>query len=274
MDNTRAAVAATGLLVAAMRAEESARDDRLFSDPFAERLAGENGRKLLADAVAATGEASAQIIIRTRFWDEALLAAQARGISQVVILAAGMDARSYRLPWEEGTTVYEVDQPAVIAAKAERLAGEQPRCRRVPVGIDLADDWPKALQAQGLNPSTKTVWLIEGLLQYIDASAVETLFARIDALSAPGSVLLYDLVGENLMNAPFLESTLQFMKELGAPWTFATDAPAALVEPLGWTAVVTDVAEPGTRWHRWEYPVVPLEVPGVPRGYFVAATKT
>jgi hypothetical protein len=64
------------------------------------------------------------------------------------------------------------------------------------------------------------------------------------------------------------------MKELGAPWTFATDAPAALVEPLGWTAVVTDVAEPGTRWHRWEYPVVPLEVPGVPRGYFVAATKT
>src|ERR1700758_2761986 len=136
MDNTRQAVAATGLLVAAMRAEESARDDPLLTDPFAERLAGNEGRRLLADAVAATGQASAQIIVRTRFWDEALLRANADGVSQVVILAAGMDARAYRLPWRAGTTVYEIDQPRVIAAKDERLAGERPRCQRVAVGID------------------------------------------------------------------------------------------------------------------------------------------
>jgi methyltransferase (TIGR00027 family) len=274
MDGTRRAVAATGLLVAAMRAEESTRDDRLFTDPFAARLAGDEGRQLLADAVAAAGQASAQIVIRTRFWDEALLRVQAEGVSQVVILAAGMDARAYRLPWAAGTTVYEVDQPQVIAIKNERLAGEQTRSRRVPVGIDLADDWPKALQSQGFTPSSKTVWLIEGLLQYIDAPAVDTLFARIDTLSAPGSVLLYDLVGETLLKAPFLQPSLQFMDKLGAPWTFGSDEPAALIEPLGWRADVTDVAEPGSRWNRWEHPAVPLDVPGVPRGYFVQATKS
>ncbi len=106
MDNTKHAVAATGLLVAAMRAgnppamraEESVRDDALFSDPFAERLAGEDGRRLLAEATAETEQPSAPIVVRTRLYDEALLRVQADGVAQAVILAAGMDARSYRLP--------------------------------------------------------------------------------------------------------------------------------------------------------------------------------
>jgi methyltransferase (TIGR00027 family) len=273
MENTRDAVAATGLLVAAMRAEESARRDPLFVDPFAERLAGDAGRKLLAEATADTEQSSGQIVIRTRFWDEALLRAEADGVSQVVILAAGMDARAYRLPWRADTTVYEVDQPSVIATKDELLADEQPSCRRIAVGVDLADDWPNALRSHGFSPSSKAAWLIEGLLQYLEASEVDTLFARIDTLSAPGSRLLYDIVGTVLMQAPFLQATLQFMERLGAPWTFSTDTPAALVEGRGWTAAVTDVAEPGQRWNRWDHPVVPLDVPGVPRGYFVEARK-
>jgi methyltransferase (TIGR00027 family) len=272
-DKTKQAVAATGLLAAAVRAAEADRDDPLFADPFAERLAGDDGRRLLADAVAATGQSPAEIAIRTRFFDEALLEAQRDGLSQVVILAAGMDARAYRLPWRPATTVYEVDQPQVIAAKDERLGDAQPRCRRVAVGIDLSEDWPKALRSQGFTSSAKTAWLVEGLLQYIQAPAVDTLFARIDALSAPGDLLLYNVIGRSLLEAPFLQSTQQFMRRLGAPWTFGTDTPAALVDGRGWTTVVTDVAEPGSRWHRWEHPVVPLDVPGVPRGYFVAATK-
>jgi methyltransferase (TIGR00027 family) len=273
MDKTKQAVAATGLLAAAVRAEESARDDPLFTDPFAERLAGDDGRRVLADAVAATGQSPAEIAIRTRFFDEALLDAQRDGVSQVVIVAAGMDARAYRLPWRPGTTVYEVDQPQVIAAKDERLSGASPGCRRVAVGIDLAEDWPKALRSQGFTSSGKTAWLVEGLLQYIEAPAVDTLFARIDALSAPGDLLLYNVIGQTLLQAPFLQSMQQYMRRLGAPWIFGTDAPAALVEGRGWTTVVTDVAEPGSRWDRWEHPVVPPDVAGVPRGYFVAATK-
>lgn len=273
MDSTKQAVAATGLLVAAMRAEESARDDALFSDPFAERLAGDEGRRLLAESGAETGQSSAPIVVRTRLFDEALMRVHIDGVVQVVILAAGMDARSYRLPWHDGTTVYEVDQPQVIAIKDERLVGEQPRCRRVGVGVDLADDWPKVLQSQGFNSTSRTVWLIEGLLQYIDASDVDRLFGRVDALSAPDSVLLYDVIGTTLLEAPFLRSTLEFMKKLGAPWIFGSDTPAALVEDRGWTATVTDMAEPGNKWKRWAHPVIPADVPGAPRGYFIEAMK-
>jgi methyltransferase (TIGR00027 family) len=274
MDNTKQAIAATGLLVAAMRAEESARADALFTDPFAERLAGEEGTKLLAEAAADTEQPSAPIVVRTRLFDEALRRVQDDGVAQVVILAAGMDARSYRLPWRDGTTVYEIDQPQVIAIKDERLAGEHPRCRRIAVGVDLSDDWPKVLQSKGFDSSSPTVWLIEGLLQYVHAPDVVRLFTRVDALSAPGSVLLYDVVGKTLLEAPFLASTLQFMQKLGAPWVFGSDTPTALVEDRGWTATATDMAEPGNRWNRWMHPAIPADVTGAPRGYFVAATKT
>jgi methyltransferase (TIGR00027 family) len=273
MDNAKHPVAATGLLVAAMRAEESARDDALFQDPFAERLAGDDGRRLLAESSSETGQPSAPIVVRTRLYDEALIGAHADGASQVVIVAAGMDARSYRLPWPDGTTVFEVDQPHVIAIKDERLAGEKPRCLRVAVGVDLADDWPTAIEAKGFNPEAPTIWTIEGLLQYIEAPDVERLFARVDTLSAPGSVLLYDVVGKALLEAPFLQNTIEFMQKLGAPWVFGSDTPAALVEDCGWTATVTDMAVPGNEWKRWAHPPIPADVPNAPRGYFVEATK-
>lgn len=266
-------VADTGLLVAAIRARESRREDRLFTDPYAEQLAGESGRRLLEEAVAAAGDRpTVQIVVRTRFWDEALLRA-VETVDQVVILAAGMDARSYRLLWPDGTAVYEVDQPAVIAAKAALLSGEQPRCRRVAVGIDLAEDWPDALRAEGFDPQRPAVWLIEGLLQYLDESAVRTLFERVDAASAPGSVLLYDVVGKILLDSVMLTSVRESMDQKGAPWLFGTDEPGDLSARLGWSAVVTDVAEPGNRWHRWFAPAVPPDVPNVPRGYFVEAAK-
>lgn len=171
-------MANTGLLVAAIRADESRRPDHLFTDPFADRLAGETGRRLLAEAVAEAGDRpTRQSVVRTRFWDEALLRAT-RSVRQVVILAAGMDARAFRLPWPDGATVYELDQPEVIAAKAAALAGEQPLCTRVAVGVDLTGDWAEALRANGFDGGQPTVWLAEGLLQYLDEAAVGTVFAE------------------------------------------------------------------------------------------------
>ena len=273
MDRNHVAVADTGLLVAAMRAHETTRDDRLFADPFAERLAGERGRELFAAGLVASGErSSVQIVVRTRFWDEALLRA-AQTIRQIVVLAAGMDARAYRLPWPDGTVVYELDQPHVLAAKADLLAGEQPRCHRVPVGVDLAGDWPAATRSAGLDPAAASVWLIEGLLQYLDEAAVGALFERVDALSAPGSVLLYDVVGKTLLESEFMAPVVESMARNGAPWLFGTDDPGRLSQCLGWSATVTDIAEAGNRYNRWYAPVVPMDVPGVPRGYFVEARK-
>jgi O-methyltransferase involved in polyketide biosynthesis len=101
---TREAVAGTGLLVAAIRARESTRDDRLFTDPFADKLAGAAGHRILDAALATSGERTTlQIVVRTRFWDDALFDA-ARSCRQIVLVAAGMDARAYRLDWPAGTT--------------------------------------------------------------------------------------------------------------------------------------------------------------------------
>ncbi len=266
-------MADTGLLVAAIRARESTQEDRLFTDPFADKLAGEAGHRILDAALATSGERTTmQIVVRTRFWDDALLHAVAT-CRQVVLVAAGMDARAYRLTWPAGTTVFELDQPAVIAAKNALLAEEAPPCAREPIGVDLADDWPAALRAAGFDATAPSVWLTEGLLQYLDEEAVRLLFARIDALSAPGSVLCYDVVGKSLLEAPFMADLLKSMAANGAPWLFGTDDPAELVRDRGWSAEVTDIAEPGNRWNRWYAPVTPADVPDAPRGYFVVATR-
>jgi methyltransferase (TIGR00027 family) len=272
-DRDRKAVADTGLLVAAIRARESAREGGLFDDPFAHKLAGATGEQLLAEAIAVSGEQStAQIVVRTRFFDDALLRS-APAVKQVVILAAGMDARAFRLSWPGGTTVYEVDQPGVIEAKDELLQGETPRCRRVAVGVDLAHDWPSALTSAGFDATAPSAWLIEGLLQYLDENAVQGLFDRVAALAARGSRLLYDMVGKALLESPVMAPLLRSMAENGAPWLFGTDAPGELAERRGWKAIVTDIAVPGNEWGRWFVPVIPIDVPDAPRGYFVEARR-
>ncbi len=189
-------VAVTALLVAAMRAEESQRSDRLFDDPFAHALAGDAGYAALRTYRDAVGPSIPIIEVRTRWFDEALARAAAGGIAQVVILAAGLDARAYRLAWPAGTRVFEVDQPSILAHKAAVLGTGAPTSARVAIAANLETDWPAALRGAGFDPAERTVWLIEGLLQYLDASSVETLFARLDELSAPRSILLYDVVGQ------------------------------------------------------------------------------
>ncbi|WP_445168466.1 SAM-dependent methyltransferase [Mycolicibacterium sp. Dal123E01] len=272
MESRRDAVADTGLLVAAIRARESTRADRLFTDPFADKLAGEAGQRILDAALATSGERTTmQIVVRTRFWDDALLQAVSTR-QQVVLVAAGMDARAYRLDWPADTEVFELDQPSVIAAKNALLVDDTPQCTRVPIGVDLADDWPAALTAAGFDATVPSVWLTEGLLQYLDEDAVHRLFERIDALSAFASVLCYDVVGKSLLEAPFMADLLKSMADNGAPWLFGTDDPAELVRDHGWAAKVTDIAEPGNRWNRWYAPVTPNGT-DAPRGYFAVATK-
>ncbi|MDC3957979.1 SAM-dependent methyltransferase [Polyangium jinanense] len=265
-------VETTALLVAAMRAEESIRSDRLFEDPFAHDLAGEAGRAALRDYRAASGASIPIIEVRTRYYDEALLRAQDAGITQFVILAAGMDARAYRLPFRSHARLFELDQRAMIEAKARGLSAAEPRCERHALAVNLADDWPAVLLAAGFDPNAPTAWLAEGLLQYLEASVVHGLFERIGRLSARGSVLLYDVVGEALLSV-MRESVLRYMRELGAPWIFATDDPASLAAAHGFQTEITDASVIGNAWGRWPFPATPPHVQGVPRGYLVEARK-
>jgi methyltransferase (TIGR00027 family) len=277
MPKTHHAVASTGLLVAAIRAAESEHDYPLFTDPYAAKLAGPEGRQLLADYQAATGPGPAIIEVRTRYWDEALLHAadpiDGQGACQFVIVAAGMDARAYRLAWPPAVVVFEVDQPAVIAAKNATLADERPRCERRSIGADLTADWSTTLRDGGHATDLPTVWLVEGLLQYLEPADVERLFARIDAMSAPGSTLLCDIVSKTLLDSPALAGVRNYMSALGAPWLYGTDTPDAQLAELGWTVQVTDAGGPGYEWQRWPQPPAPLDVPGIPRGFFVKARK-
>lgn len=200
-------VGATALGVAAARAAETESENPLINDPFARVFvdaAGEGMWSIYADpallAKAADIEpdlrARLQLMVdfmatRTAFFDEFFLGAADAGVRQVVILAAGLDARSWRLPWPDGTVVYELDQPKVLEFKSNTLRdhGAQPTAQLVNVPIDLRQDWPKALQDAGFDASRPSVWSAEGLVRYLPAQAQDLLFERIDSLSAEGSWL-------------------------------------------------------------------------------------
>jgi methyltransferase (TIGR00027 family) len=130
-----------------------------------------------------------QVAIRTRFFDDFLA-----GADQVVLLAAGLDARAFRLDWPEGTRLFELDLPDVLEFKDSVLAARsaEPRCERVVVPVDLRDDWPAALREAGFAPGRPTAWLAEGLLVYLDYDDAARLLADVTALSAPGSRISFE----------------------------------------------------------------------------------
>ncbi|MCM3884527.1 SAM-dependent methyltransferase [Frankia sp. R82] len=190
-------VGATATMAATARAIATRADPRLVDDPFAEPLVRAVGIDLLTRL--ATGEVPPDGLveqvaidvakIRARFYDEFFLDATHAGITQAVILAAGLDSRAYRLPWPSGTVVYELDQPQVIAFKTRALAelGAAPTAERRVAAVDLRDDWPAALRTAGFDPAQPTAWSAEGLLGYLPPEAQDRLLDTITELSAPES---------------------------------------------------------------------------------------
>ncbi|MGE2816908.1 class I SAM-dependent methyltransferase [Mycobacterium heidelbergense] len=197
-------VGATATLVAAGRARATNSPEPLIEDPFAEPLVRAVGIEFLVKW--ATGELRASdvdepeapwglqrmttdLVARTRYFDQFLTDAAATGIRQVVILASGLDARGYRLPWPPGMAVFEIDQPEVLRFKAETLArlGAQPTAQLRMVPADLRDDWPVALLRSGFDPALPTAWIAEGLFGYLPPEAQDRLLDNVTGLSAPGS---------------------------------------------------------------------------------------
>lgn len=184
-------VGVTALAVAAGRAVETGRPDGLVDDPYA-RAFVDAAAPQLPDAPwddERWATRSTYLGVRSRFFDECLSGAAAAGTGQVVLLAAGLDTRAFRLGWPAGVTVFEIDQGAVLEFKERILEREHADAAagRVAVPVDLRHDWPAALTAAGFDPSRPTVWLAEGLLPYLPAAAERLLFERVHELSAPGS---------------------------------------------------------------------------------------
>ncbi|KUI33883.1 SAM-dependent methyltransferase [Mycobacterium sp. IS-1496] len=195
-------VGATATMVAAARAVASRQPDALIDDPYAEALVRAVGveyfvKLLDGDITLETDDAAMLAVmtdvmaVRTRFFDDFFLSSGQAGVRQAVILASGLDARAYRLPWPSDSVVYEIDQPEVIEFKTRTLAGlgASPATALRTVAVDLRDDWPRALRDRGFDPRVPTAWIAEGLLIYLPPEAQDRLFDNITALSAPGSRL-------------------------------------------------------------------------------------
>lgn len=192
-------VGSTALFVAASRALEAQKPYPLAVDPYAEvfcRAVGAQWADLL-DGKAAEHDLESEFGehfvnfqgARTKYFDAYFAEAASAGVRQVVILAAGLDSRAYRLAWPDGTVVYELDQPRVLDFKRHVLTdrGDTPRAERREVAVDLRDNWTQALLDAGFDPAQPSAWLAEGLLIYLPAVAQEQLFSGIDVLAGQGS---------------------------------------------------------------------------------------
>ena len=201
-------VGRTAIGMARVRAEESARPDRLFDDPYARAFVAAAPGALPGGAAAGSGDPMAGVVhsavVRTRFFDDFLLDACGRGDRQVVLPAAGLDTRAFRLPWPAGVALFEIDQPAVLTFKEQVLAATDavPRCHRVPVAADLRDDWPARLVTAGFRPAAPTAWLLEGLLIYLTADETTTLLRAVTELSAASSRLSCEVPAGETRPAP------------------------------------------------------------------------
>ncbi len=256
-----AGVGLTSLAVADARARERDRADPLFDDPFAHLFVQAAGaafdppdtggldiRAMRADYVS----------VRTHYFDDALLTASADGCRQVVVLAAGLDTRAFRLAWPAGTRLFELDVADVLAFKEPVLAraNAAPTAERHVITADLRDDWTVPLRAAGFDPSQSTAWLAEGILMYLPEADRDTLLVRLTTCSAPGSHLALEpaawLVGADLgeslargvMDASI---TQRLANRLRQPNPVSADPsiadPVAWLAGHGWRADVVDVTQ-------------------------------
>ena len=251
---------------AAVRERESAREDRLFDDPWAGLLAGDVGRAAMAASERASGARNEFIPIRARWFEDLIVEAASvrdpefeRGgigpATQAVILGSGFDTRAFRLPVRPDLAWFEVDDGALLADKVATLAraGANARCRRHLVDADLRGDWPRALEAAGFAPDAATLWVAEGLLFYLAPDVVASLLAGARRLSGPGSAFAADASGTGLLRAPGMARYLESLAARGAPMPFASDDPASLLHAGGWSDVT--IAEPGLLARRYGRPL-------------------
>lgn len=250
----------TARLMAAMRARETARADRLFDDPFAEQLAGEEAFAFLAEKL--QEQDRAYVAVRTRFFDDFLVDV-ATEVNQIVILASGMDTRAYRLPWSAETIIYELDRPQVLEAKNAILVEATPNCQHYTIAADLTQSWSHLLLNQGYQPDLPSAWLVEGLFMYLTEPEVIQLLQTISQLTAEGSYMGLDLV-----NVTSIE-----YKPYKGYFRSGFDIPEELLADFGWKANVIQPGDEGANFERFTNKFPPRDVLDLERVFLIKAHK-
>ncbi len=262
----------TARWTAAIRAQETQREDAIVRDPWSAALAGEEGRAWLSGRP--PGSAT-PIILRTRYFDDFLLQAAAAGLRQVVLLAAGLDTRAYRLAWPQGTILYEIDQAPVMQYKETILAdaGAQPTCERRTIAVDLTDRWTDKLLAAGFEPGQPACFLAEGFLFYLPTEQVVQILDTVARWAETGSWLGFDIINSPMLTSPITRAWIEMQAQAGAPWVGVLDDPVAFLAARGWEASLSQAGQPEAHHGRWTLPVIPVTMPDMPHNWFVTARK-
>jgi len=231
--NPIASVSDTAKWVAMYRAMESERPDALFHDPYARRLAGATGEQILSSLPQGRRWAW-PMITRTAVMDEIIMRLVSdEGVDTILNLAAGLDARPYRLNLPAELRWIDVDLEGILSYKEAALAGERANCRIEFMKADLRDPATRRALFEGIGASARRVLVIaEGLLVYLmpdDVTALATDLAR-----HPGfRWWLIDLSSPQLLQ--WLRRTWGNQLRTGnAPMIFAPAEGAAFFAPTGW----------------------------------------
>lgn len=223
----------TARWVATYRAQETERPDAIFRDPFARRLAGERGQAI-TDQIGKSRSRAWAMIVRTASLDEMILQAVAQGpVDLVINLAAGLDARPWRLPLPETLRWVDVDLPGILEHKAGVLGDARPACRYESIAADLADPAVRAgTLARVCAGSRKALVVSEGLLIYLTDEQVGGL-ARDLAAQSPVLAWLFDLANPALLR--MMQRDWGSEVEKGhAPFQFAPAEGPEFFRPFGW----------------------------------------
>jgi methyltransferase (TIGR00027 family) len=225
----------TARWVASYRAAETARPDAVFRDPFAEKLAGERGKQIAA-AMPYQNKNSWPFVARTFLFDAVITEQIQSGVDTVINLAAGLDARPYRMALPASLKWVEVDLPEILDYKEEILANEKPSCSLQRIRADLANvDVRRKLFAQLGSNATKALIVTEGLIAYLspeevgvfsrDLSAPQSFQRWANDFGSPGLLkMIQKQVGDHLTNA-------------NAPLKFGPPEGPAFFEPFGWKPI-------------------------------------
>ncbi len=222
----------TARWAAAYRARETDRPDALFSDPYARRLAGERGQEI-ADKMPDSNKATWAWITRTVLFDRFITEQIEQGADMIVNLAAGLDARPYRMSLSPALKWVEVDLPEILDYKESILAGERPTCSLERVRLDLSDVSARQQLFGRLGATAKRALVItEGLLLYLSSDQVASLARDLAAVSSFKS-WISELVSPGLMER-LKRSTGAVLDEANAPFKFAPAEGPAFFEAHGW----------------------------------------
>ncbi len=239
----------TARWAAVFRARETLRADAIFRDPYAERLAGKMGVDIANTLPEGNSHAWAWVA-RTYLFDQFITQELEQGVDMVVNLAAGLDARPYRMTLPASLQWIEVDLPEILTYKEEILAKEKPSCALERIRLDLSEgNARQALFAELNRRANKILVLTEGLLIYLNAEEVAA-FAKDLAASSHIQRWILDLASPGLLRM-MQRTTGKQLSQVGAPFKFGPAEGPAFFSPHGWEPIeVRGVLKTATRFKR------------------------